>query len=73
MAGGILAFMELSMLNLSVLRSINLAGFIKAFYIYDLLAKRAKVYAFLYPFAEPLLGILLLAQIRFLLDFLGQP
>ena len=38
---------------------------IKAFSVYSLLAKRAKAYAFLYPFTELLLGIFLLAQIKF--------
>ena len=65
MAGGIPAFMGLSMLNLSVLKFTNLTGFIKAFSVYSLLAKRAKAYAFLYPFTELLLGIFLLAQIKF--------
>ena len=64
MAGGIPAFMGLSMLNLSVLKFTNLAGFVKTFSVYSLLAKRAKAYAFLYPFAELLLGIFLLAQIK---------
>ena len=64
-AGGIPAFMGLSMLNLSVLKFVNIPGFIKAFCIYSLLAKRAKNYALLYPVAELLLGIFLLAQIKF--------
>ena len=63
--GGIPVFMGLSMLNLSMLKFINLAGFIKAFYVYSLLSKRVKAYAFLYPFAELSLGIFLLAQTRF--------
>lgn len=57
--------MGLSMLNLSILKFIHLTDFTKAFCVYRLLAKRAKAYAFLYPFAELLLGIFLLAQVKF--------
>ena len=64
MAGGIPAFMGLSMLNLSVLKFVQLEGFVKSFRVYSLLAKRAKAYAVLYPFAELVLGIFLLAQVK---------
>ena len=61
--------MGLSMLNLSVLKFVNVAGFTKAFCIYSLLAKRAKTYALLYPFAELLLGIFYWHRS----NLLGQP
>lgn len=56
--------MGLSMLNLSVLKCVQLEGFVKSFRVYSLLAKRAKAYAVLYPFAELVLGIFLLAQVK---------
>lgn len=42
---------------------INLPGFVKAYVIYDVIAQRSVLYAYLYPFFELILGIAYLARI----------
>lgn len=50
--GLMLAFMGWFFLVFGTLKIIRIKGFVEAYQMYDVLAKRSKVYAFLYPFLE---------------------
>jgi glutaredoxin len=54
-------FISFSMVVLSLLKLQNIEGFSIMFLNYDLLAKRWVPYSYLYPFAEALTGILMIA------------
>ena len=54
-------FIAFSMCILAVLKLQDLEGFSNSFLGYDLLAQRAVPYAYLYPFAEALAGILMIS------------
>lgn len=63
-------FISFSMVVLAILKLQNLESFSGAFLGYDLLAKRWVPYAYLYPFAELLAGVLMTAG---LLTWLSAP
>ncbi|MFW6210285.1 MAG: MauE/DoxX family redox-associated membrane protein [Patescibacteria group bacterium] len=52
-----LAFMGYFFLIFGALKVIRIQGFVEAYQMYDVLAKRSKVYAYLYPFLELSFGI----------------
>lgn len=47
-----LAFMAYFFLVFGALKVMRISGFVEAYQMYDVLAKRSKVYAYLYPFLE---------------------
>lgn len=47
-----LAFMAYFFLVFGALKVMRISGFVEAYQMYDVLAKRSKVYAYLYPFFE---------------------
>lgn len=55
------AFMGVFLLIFALLKIFNLKGFKRGFVMYDLLAKRVRSYAFVYPFIELALGLAYLA------------
>ncbi len=57
----IMHFIGLSMIVLGLLKLQNLEGFVNGFLGYDLLARRYVPYAFVYPYAEILGGLLMVA------------
>ena len=63
--GYMLLFMGIFFVIVSFLKFIDLKGFAQAFAMYDIVAKRSNVYAYIYPFIELGLGIsyLLLWQV----------
>mgnify|MGYP002152337416 FL=1 len=52
-----LAFMGYFFLIFGALKVMRIRGFVEAYQMYDVLAKRSKVYAYLYPFLELGFGI----------------
>jgi len=54
-------FISFSMVVLALLKLQNIEGFSTMFLNYDLLAKRWVLYSYIYPFAEGLAGILMIA------------
>ncbi len=54
-------FMGVFLCIFAMLKIFNLKGFKRGFTMYDLLAKRVKAYAFVYPFIELALGLAYLA------------
>ena len=52
-----LAFMGYFFLVFGALKVIRIHGFVEAYQMYDVLAKRSKVYAYLYPFLELSFGV----------------
>jgi len=52
-----LAFMGYFFLVFGTLKVIRIGGFVEAYQMYDVVAKRSKVYAYLYPFLELGFGI----------------
>ena len=56
-------FMGIVLVSLSVLKIIDWGGFIEAFRMYDLIAKKSLVYASVYPIIELSAGILLIMNI----------
>ncbi len=61
MNGFMHAFMGVFLLFFALLKIFNLKGFKRGFTMYDLLARRVKSYAFVYPFIELGLGLAYLA------------
>jgi len=61
MTGFMHGFMGVFLLIFALLKIFNLKGFKRGFTMYDLLAKRIKGYAFVYPFIELALGLAYLA------------
>lgn len=59
-------FMGLFYVVFSFFKFLNIKGFVQNFSMYDPLAKSTKIYAFLYPFVELILGLLLLNRIGIL-------
>jgi ABC-type protease/lipase transport system fused ATPase/permease subunit len=55
--GVMLKFMGLAFLLLSILKLIDIKGFVKVFKTYDFLAKHIPYYAIIYPFIELTLAI----------------
>ncbi|MDF3129431.1 MauE/DoxX family redox-associated membrane protein [Kiritimatiellaeota bacterium B1221] len=55
-------FMGLFLVMFSMFKFFNLSGFADGFQMYDLLAKRFRPYAFVYPFLELSLGLAYLAR-----------
>lgn len=55
-------FISFSMVVLALLKLQNIDGFATMFLNYDLLAKRWVPYSYIYPFAEALAGILMIAH-----------
>ena len=55
-----LQFMGIVFLLLSILKLINIKGFANMFVQYDLIAKKSKIYAYIYPFIEFFLGLMYL-------------
>lgn len=51
-----LAFMGYFFVVFGLLKVIRLRGFVEAYQMYDVIAKRSKVYAYSYPFLELLFG-----------------
>jgi len=58
--GYMLHFMGIVFLILSVLKLVDVKGFAKMFQQYDLIAKKIKVYSFVYPFIELSLAVMFL-------------
>jgi glutaredoxin len=63
-------FIAFSMCVLAILKLQNIENFSNAFLGYDLLARRWVAYAFLYPFAEALAGVLMAGHV---LNWLSIP
>ncbi|MDH2327749.1 DUF305 domain-containing protein [Cereibacter sp. SYSU M97828] len=63
-------FVAFSMVALALLKLQNLDGFATMFLNYDLLARRWVPYAYVYPFAEGLAGVLMIAGV---LTWLSAP
>jgi hypothetical protein len=61
---GMHTFMGLFLVIFSMFKLFNLSGFADGFQMYDLLAKRFRPYAYVYPFLELGLGLAYLARIR---------
>lgn len=61
-----LDFMGIFFLVFGGFKIINLKGFAEAYAIYDLIAKRFKLYALFYPFIELILGFLYLLRWKLL-------
>lgn len=61
-----LAFMGYFFLVFGVLKIIRISGFVEAYQMYDVLAKRSKAYAYMYPFLELSFGLsyLLVWQVK---------
>jgi glutaredoxin len=57
----VMHFIGLSMIMLGLLKLQNIQGFVNGFLGYDLLARRYVPYAFIYPYAEILGGLLMVA------------
>ena len=55
-------FMGLFFLIFAMFKFFDLEGFVEGFLMYDLVAKRFRTYAYIYPFIEVLLGILYLSD-----------
>ena len=55
--GNMLPFMGIVFLLLAGLKFLDLKGFANAFGMYDLIAKRSKIYGLAYPFIELALGV----------------
>jgi len=64
LTGYMLPFMGIVFLLLAGLKLIDLKGFANMFVQYDLVAKKSKVYAFVYPFIELSLGLLFLFKFQ---------
>lgn len=58
----LMQFVGISMVLLGLLKLQNLQGFVNGFLGYDLLAKRYVPYAFIYPFAEVVGGLLMISN-----------
>jgi len=56
-------FMGFFLINFSMFKLFNIPGFADGFQMYDLLAKRFRLYGFVYPFLELGLGLAYLSQI----------
>lgn len=52
-----LAFMGYFFLIFGLLKVIRIRGFVEAYQMYDVLAKRSKIYAYIYPFLEVGFGV----------------
>ena len=52
-----LAFMGYFFLIFGLLKVIRIRGFVEAYQMYDVLAKRSKTYAYIYPFLEVGFGV----------------
>lgn len=52
-----LAFMGYFFLIFGLLKVMRIKGFVEAYQMYDVLAKRSKIYAYIYPFLEVGFGI----------------
>ena len=65
--GYMLLFMGLVFFILSILKLIDIKGFVTLFRDYDIVAKHSPIYAYSYPFLELILGLCFL--FRFLLLF----
>jgi hypothetical protein len=59
-------FMGIYFIVFSLFKIINLKGFAEAYSMYDIIAKRFTVYAYLYPFIELLLGCFYLIRFQLL-------
>jgi hypothetical protein len=57
-------FMGFFLVEFSMLKFFNLEGFADGFQMYDLLAKRSRIYAYFYPFIELGLGLAFLTSWR---------
>jgi glutaredoxin len=66
----VMQFVGLSMVMLGLLKLQNIDGFVNGFLAYDLLAQRYVPYAFVYPFAEVLGGLLMVSS---LMPFISVP
>ncbi|MBA2650412.1 MAG: hypothetical protein H0U75_12620 [Legionella sp.] len=63
-------FMGILLVIFSALKLFNLSKFADGFEMYDILAKRTRMYAYLYPFIELVLGLLYLSFILPTLTYL---
>lgn len=57
-------FMGLFFLVFSLFKISNISAFAEAYSTYDIIAKRSRVYGFLYPFIELTLGVMYLARFQ---------
>ncbi|ALS98854.1 MauE/DoxX family redox-associated membrane protein [Lacimicrobium alkaliphilum] len=57
MTGTVMMFMGLSLSVLAILKLMDIPAFVQGFKQYDLLSKRVAAYAYVYPFAELLVGL----------------
>ena len=62
--GFMLPFMGVTFLILSILKLIDIDGFVKIFVQYDLIAAKSKTYAHIYPFIELSLGYIYLVTFK---------
>jgi len=60
-------FMGVFFLVFGLFKILNWKGFVSAYMMYDIVAKRSRVYAYLYPVIELVLGVLYLLSISLLL------
>lgn len=68
--GAVIQFIGISMVMLGLLKLQNVESFVNGFLGYDLLAKRYVPYAFVYPYAEVIAGLLMVSS---LLPFISIP
>jgi hypothetical protein len=68
---GIQGFMGFSLAMLASLKLMDIPSFVTRFAKYDLIAKRTRVYGLIYPFAELLIGLNLLAKVAPLATGIG--
>ncbi|HRN77761.1 MAG TPA: hypothetical protein PLU71_00835 [Candidatus Dependentiae bacterium] len=57
-------FMGAFFVIFGLFKIVNLHGFVEAYRMYDIVAQRSKVYAYIYPFIELMLGIAYLTRFQ---------
>lgn len=60
-------FMAVFFLVFGFFKIINLPGFVEAYSMYDIIAQRSKIYAYIYPFIEIILGLAYLFRYKLFL------
>ncbi|NDD58333.1 MAG: hypothetical protein EBZ47_03640 [Chlamydiae bacterium] len=63
-------FMGVLLCQFSMLKLFDIHGFAEGFSKYDLLAKRSKAYAYLYPWIELILGLLFISMAQAMFAYL---
>lgn len=56
-------FMGAFFIFFAFMKVINLSGFVESYQAYDIIAKRSKTYAYVYPFIEVIAGLFLIFEV----------